>query len=90
MPANIITTDDLRAFKLELLADIRKLLNNSAKGTPKKWIKSSDVKKMMGISQGTLQTFRDNGTLPFSKIGGVIYYDHQEISTLFEQNKISK
>jgi hypothetical protein len=90
MPANIITTDDLREFKLELLADIRKLLNNSSKGPPKKWIKSSDVKKMMGISQGTLQSLRDNGTLPFSRIGGAIYYDHQEISTLFEQNKISK
>lgn len=88
MPANIITTEDLQEFKLELINDIRELLNNSSCVPEKKWMKSSEIKKVMGISTGTLQNLRNNGTLPFSKIGGVIYYDYQEISKMFQQNKI--
>jgi len=33
MPANIITTDDLREFKMELLDDIKNLLSKCKKRT---------------------------------------------------------
>ena len=36
MPANIITTDDLREFKMELLDDIKNLLSKQATGKLKK------------------------------------------------------
>ena len=32
MPTSIITTEDLREFKMELLDDIKKLLSNQSKG----------------------------------------------------------
>ena len=36
-------------------------------------LKSKDVRDMLGISAGTLQTLRINGTLAWSKIGGTYY-----------------
>lgn len=38
-----------------------------------------DVRKLLNISQGTMQNLRVNDTLPFTKIGGMIYYDAENI-----------
>lgn len=88
MAVNIITTEDLMEFKLELLSSFKELLSTQSRGQMKKWMKSQEVRELLSISPGTLQTLRINGTLPFSKIGGVIYYDYNEIVKVFEQNKI--
>ena len=88
MPTSIITTDDLRDFKLELLDDIKQLLNNQSGQITKKWLKSPEVRKLLGISPGTLQNLRINGTLPYTKIGGILYYDYQEIQEILTKNRI--
>jgi Helix-turn-helix domain len=88
MAATIITTEDLREFKLELLDDSKKLLNTQTGHTTKKWLKSPEVRELLSISPGTLQNLRINGTLPYTKVGGAIYYDYQEILQVMENNKI--
>ncbi|WP_298487015.1 helix-turn-helix domain-containing protein [uncultured Maribacter sp.] len=88
MGATIITTEDLMEFKLELLEDIKQLLQNQNGQPAKKWLKSPEVRELLGISPGTLQNLRINGTLPYTKIGGVLYYDYQEIMQVLEQNRI--
>ncbi|MFC4218963.1 MULTISPECIES: helix-turn-helix domain-containing protein [Flagellimonas] len=88
MGATIITTEDLMEFKVELLEDIKDLLENQNKQTNKKWLKSNEVRELLGISPGTLQNLRINGTLPYTKIGGVLYYEYNEIMEVLEQNKI--
>lgn len=88
MAATIITTEDLREFKMELLDDIKKLLNNQSSPIVKKWLKSPEVRELLGISPGTLQNLRINGTLPYTKVGGVLYYDYQEIMKVLEKNKV--
>ena len=88
MAATIITTEDLREFKMELLDDIKELLNNQSGHPTKKWLKSPEVRDLLGISPGTLQNLRINGTLPYTKVGGVLYYDYQEIVQVLEKNRI--
>jgi len=88
MAATIITTEDFQEFKMELLDEIKQLLQNQSGQNPKKWLKSPEVRELLGISPGTLQNLRINGTLPYSKIGGVLYYDYQEIAQILEQNRI--
>ncbi|MEQ3676066.1 MAG: helix-turn-helix domain-containing protein [Dokdonia sp.] len=88
MPTSIITTDDLREFKMELLDDIKKLLTNQAKGKFKKYLKSSEVMDLLQVSPGTLQNLRINGTLPYTKVGGIIYYDAEEIQTIMTANRV--
>lgn len=88
MPTSIITTDDLREFKMELLDDIKNLLAKQATGKLKKYLKSSEVMDMLQVSPGTLQNLRVNGTLPYTKIGGIIYYDAEEIQSVMTANRV--
>ena len=88
MGATIIASEDLMEFKIELLEDIKELLENQ-KGQPqKKWIKSNEVRELLDISPGTLQNLRINGTLPYTKIGGVLFYEYHEIMEVLEKNKV--
>ncbi len=88
MPTSIITTDDLREFKMELLDDIKELLSKQASGTIKKYLKSSEVMEMLKVSPGTLQNLRINGTLPYTKVGGIIYYNTEEIQNVMDANRV--
>jgi hypothetical protein len=87
MSAEIITSDDLRVFKIELLEDIKRLLKEANGQPSKKWLKSYEVRKVLNLSPGTLQNLRINGTLPYTKIGGVIYYDYADIQEMLQSRK---
>lgn len=88
MPTSIITTDDLREFKMELLEELKSILSKQSSGTLKRYLKSSEVMDLLKISPGTLQNFRINGTLPYTKVGGIIYYDIQEIHRVMDENRV--
>ncbi len=87
MPANIVTTEDLHVFKQELLTKLREFVSTLQ---PPKWLKSPQVRKLLGVSPGSLQNLRVNGTLPYTKIGGVIYYAYEDILRVMEENKRNK
>ena len=93
MAATIITTEDLNEFKAELFEELKKLLATSGvqeqktEQQPIKWLKSHQVQRLLSISPGTLQNLRINGTLPYSKIGGVILYSPDDINAIIERNK---
>lgn len=53
----------------------------------KRWLKTHEFRKLFGISPGTLQNLRSNGTTPNTEISRVILYDYSKITGLFEQNK---
>lgn len=86
MPASIITLEDLQTFKKELLEDIRKLMSQQTVVTDRKWLKSHEVRKLLGLSNGTLQNLRINGTLPFTKIGGIMYYKYEDIQKMLDKS----
>jgi len=83
----LVTIEDLICLKSDLLGEIRKLLKEASGQPVKKWLKSHEVRKLLGISPGTLQNLRVNGTLPFTKIGGVIYYDQEDIKEMLQSRK---
>lgn len=83
MPKEIITLEDLQNFKVELLNEITELLEKTP-SKQRKWLKSHHVREILGISPGTLQNMRINGIIPFTKIGGLIFYDHDDICNLVE------
>ncbi len=88
MSATIITMEDLNSFKTELLHHIEKIVQGSALKHPaKKWLKSKEVRQLLNISPGTLQTLRINGTLSYTRIGSIIYYSQDDINAILEQNK---
>ena len=87
MPTEIITKDDLREFKEEFLQDIKSLLFTAGKPDHKEWLKSSEVMKMLGIKPTTLQTLRITRQLPFTKLGGTLYYEHADVVKVLRANK---
>jgi len=89
MAANIVTIEDLENFRQTLLADLQKILSQKQGPPPRKYLKSHEVRRLLTLSPGTLQNLRVNGTLPFTKIGGVIFYDYDDIQKMIEEHKSS-
>jgi excisionase family DNA binding protein len=90
MAVNILTFEDLQKFKMELLAELKGLINNSTPSTQKKWLKSYEVRQMLGISRGTLQNLNTNGSLPATRIGGLLFFNYDDIQKLMQGKKMIK
>jgi hypothetical protein len=84
MAAEIITKEDLQEFGEKLLNQIKAIIGGDSTEGPRKFIKSFQVKNLLKISDNTLQALRDNGTIPFTKIGGTLYYKYEDIIQVLE------
>ena len=89
MAIEVITKEDLNEFRQLLIADLSTLLEIKPQQQQKKWLKSNEVRKLLNISPGTLQNLRINGTLTYTKIGGIMYYDNSDIDKLLNGNKVN-
>jgi hypothetical protein len=52
-----------------------------------KWLDNSEVCGLLQISQRTLQSYRDTGTLPYSQIGRKCYYKTSDMEQLLNPSK---
>ena len=50
------------------------------------WMDKQDVCQALKISPRTLQTLRDSGRLPYSKINNRIYYRPEDVERLIEND----
>lgn len=82
----IITKADLIQLQAELIDTMHSLVEVKQPDT-KRWLRSSEVRKLLNISPGTLQNLRISGTLKYSKLGGTLFYDREEIHRILEENK---
>lgn len=80
----LITSEDLEQFKTELFERLQELQSSKPQS---KWLRSKDVRKMLGISDSTLQTLRINGTIPSYKLGSSWYYKYDEIVAVLQAGK---
>lgn len=78
--AEIVTLEKFNDFENRIFKELEELKQTST--TDNRWLKSSDVKDLLGISHGKLQDLRDRGLIPFTKLGGVIFYDRIEIEKM--------
>lgn len=84
MSLQILTKEDLINFKLELLAELKTLFSD--KKPQKKWLRSKEVEQLLKISSGTLQNYRINGTIKWTKIGSTYYYCLDSLNDSFDNN----
>jgi hypothetical protein len=87
MAIEVITREDLNEFRTLLLSDLNTMFNSKPQ-QQKQWLKSNEVRKLLNISSGTLQNLRINGTLSYTKIGGILYYSNSDIEKVLEANKV--
>jgi len=91
MAISIITPEDLEQFKNDLIAEFKFIISEfqNTQSTPKEeiqWLKSHQVQRTLKISPGTLHTLRINGTLPYTKVGGTIFYNKADIEKVLLGN----
>jgi hypothetical protein len=84
MEMDLITRGDLEQFRVQLLADIKGLLSEAPSANRKPWLKGSEVRKLLGISAGSLQNLRITGQLSSSKVGGIHYYRFEDIEHMMQ------
>jgi hypothetical protein len=91
MEISIVTQEDLQELKDSILSSLESLKEELVTQSPLSpepvLLKSHQVQRMLGISPGTLQNMRVNGIMPFSKVGGVIFYDKEDILNIIDDNK---
>lgn len=80
----VITKEDLERLKSEIIEEIRKVIPGQHAG--KKWLRSSEVRKMLGISPGTLQSLRINKSINATQFAGssIWYYDAEAIEAILQ------
>lgn len=85
MQIEILTKNDLIEFKSELLNELKSFIGKTKSATPQKeWLKSHEVRKLLGISPGTLQSMRVNEVITYSKVGGIFFHSYADICKLLE------
>ncbi len=91
MEVELIALADVENFKKDILAEIKRLTSGKSADQPdKKWLKSQDVQKFLGVTPGTLQTLKNRAMIPYSRLGGVIYYNQDEVRKVLENKGTSK
>jgi hypothetical protein len=69
-------------FRIELLRSKIGSLYADSGIAPQKWIDNDRACLHLSVSKRTLQHLRDSGTLPFTKIGGKVFYKPEEIEKM--------
>jgi len=88
---NQITKEDLRQFRLLLLSDIEKMIENKKQITKPtvdedpEWIRSKSIRQILNISPATLQNLRISGKIEFRKVMGSYYYKKKDLQTFFNK-----
>ncbi|EHM7982881.1 MULTISPECIES: helix-turn-helix domain-containing protein [Bacteroidota] len=76
----------LDGMKMELKALLELTENATRKYVPifnkEKWLDNQEVCLMMGITKRTLQTYKDKGLLPYSKLNRKNYYKLSDVQAL--------
>lgn len=83
----LVTVAHLQVFKEELIKEFKMLWKPGGNSQEKQWMKSREVRKLLDISPGTLQTMRKNRTIVFKKVGGTIYYDRNKVNAMLERDE---
>lgn len=73
--------------KLEELTELVTKRNQSE--ILSEWIESGEARKMLGVSQKTWQTYRDNRIIPFSQFGRKIYVKKADLEAFMQSHYIT-
>ena len=74
--------DEIDSLRKELKAEKAK----TSKKLSETWLDNQEVMEILKISPRTLQNLRDSKSLPFSKIGGKIYYKASDVEKILNEN----
>lgn len=65
------------------------LQKKSEEEVSNQWIESAQVRKILGVSAKTWQTYRDERRIPFSQFGRKIYVKKSDLESFMQEHYIS-
>ena len=94
MNLELITKEDLEAFRMSLLKDLVQLVDEKRTAHSQETLeglKTKNVTRILGCSVNTLKSLCTTGKLRVKKIGGSNYYNKRDVQILltegFSRNK---
>ena len=86
MTVDFLTKSDFAEIK-EALAKLTSEIKTMKQSSPldEQWLDNQDLCELLHVSKRTLQNYRDNGIIPFSQIGGKIYYKATDVEKLLNK-----
>ncbi len=87
MGVDIVTREDLQAFRMQLLEDIKSLLQQGRETSlvNVEGYKTANVRKILGCSVNKLVSLRVARKIRTKKIGGTVYYNKEDVKRLVEE-----
>ena len=73
--------------KIDELATL--VVNRNHSDKMGEWIESGEARRMLGVSQKTWQTYRDNRIIPFSQFGRKIYVRKADLEAFMQAHYIT-
>lgn len=77
----------------ELASEIKSLKNilqqKNEEEVSNQWIESTQVRKLLGVSAKTWQTYRDERRIPFCQFGRKIYVKREDLNSFMESHYIT-
>ena len=73
---------DELTYKIDLLKSKVDNLYVHSGIAPQKWIDNQQACQRLSVSIRTLQTLRDNKTLPYTKMGGKVFYKPEDVEKM--------
>lgn len=85
----------MNAHEIATKADIENLLEEiknlhklfSIADNQRKFLRSADVRKLLNISDGTLQRLRVTNSLPAQKVNGTWFYKYEDVVKMLDSVK---
>jgi hypothetical protein len=84
-PYQLVTAGDLEKFRQRLLVEVGQLLREQLSSTPKRWLKSHEVRRLLKISPGTLHRLKAKGVIPYARVGGIHLYEYERIEEVVKK-----
>lgn len=85
----LLPQSEWEGLKQDLKELAKMVMNRNQADTMNEWIESSEARKMLGVSQKTWQTYRDNRTIPFSQFGRKIYVRKADLEAFMQAHYIT-
>jgi len=87
MSVEIVTKEDLQHFRITLLNDLKEAIvqNIKSKTDIQEGYKTKQVRRILGCSNGKLQSLRITGKLRAKKVGGTVYYNRDDVQKLITE-----
>lgn len=85
----LLPQSEWEGLKQDLKELAKMVMNRNQADTMNEWIESGEARKMLGVSQKTWQTYRDNRTIPFSQFGRKIYVRKADLEAFMQAHYIT-